>query len=200
MVTPAIGPRARSVWTASRRAGDSGWPWPGSCWRNRLSVMMIVLVLMVVVPSGPRQPEAKHASAARRVANVDLAAVIAHDLPHERQAEARALLAGREERREDLLPQLGRNAGAIVADLDLHAIAVRGRAHHDAPRARRRDGVAGQVEQNAPQLHRVRPGRDPVLDVDGDRRAPRNSGQLTDLLEQRPQRDCLHAGRRPPRE
>src|SRR4051812_43243879 len=167
MVTPAIGPRARSVWTASRRAGDSGWPWPGSCWRNRLSVMMIVLVLMVVVPSGPRQPEAKHASAPGRVANVDLAPVIAHDLPHERQAEARALLAGREERREDLLAQLGRNAGAVVADLDSHAIAVGDRTQRDPPGARRGDGVAGQVQQNAPQLHRVPPDRHPVLGVDG---------------------------------
>jgi len=49
---------------------------------------------------------------ARVVTNDDLAVVVAHDLAHERQAQAGALLARGEERREDLLAQLGRHAEA----------------------------------------------------------------------------------------
>src|SRR6478609_10041512 len=106
--------------------------------------MTIVLVVMAC-SSGPRQLEAKHASAARGVANVDLAAVVADNLAHEGQPEAGALLAGREERREDLLAQLGRDARSVVADFDAHPIAARSGADRDLPRARGRDRVARQV-------------------------------------------------------
>ena len=59
--TPAIGRAPRSVCTASRRAGDSGCPAPGSCSRKRLSVMIDRAHARGLPLMRPRQLEAKHA-------------------------------------------------------------------------------------------------------------------------------------------
>ena len=135
--------RARSVCTASRRAGDSGCPRPGSCSRKRLSVMTIVLVLMLVFPQARGSSKLNTLpppGASRTSTSLPWSRTISRTNARPRPG---ALLAGGEERREDLLAQLGRHAGAVVADLDTHAIALDGGARaRRVPRAppRRRCG------------------------------------------------------------
>src|SRR6185436_20002957 len=132
--------------------------------------------------------------------NVDLAAVIADDLADEGQAQAGPLLARREERREDLFAQLGRHSGAVVAHLKPYQGVVGLGADPDATLARRRDRVARQVEQRAPQLHGVRAHGQPVRRADLHHGTAGDGGQLADLLEQGPQRDGFHAQPWTPRE
>src|SRR4051812_8493475 len=50
--------------------------------------------------------------------NVDPAVVRVDDLPHDRQAEARALRLGREERVENSIAQILRHARPVVCDVD----------------------------------------------------------------------------------
>src|SRR5439155_5517542 len=73
-------------------------------------------------------------AALRRVLRPDLTLVLAHDAQRDRQAYAcsRAGWLRREERIEDPLHEVGRNAGARILDLDADGLAAGTRTHRQA--------------------------------------------------------------------
>ena len=100
----------------------------------------------------------------------DLAAMLADDLEHRGEAEAGAMPLGREERVENLLEVLRRDAAAVVLHLELHVVArgqrgnlIRGQrgiggAYPDMARAalgHRLNGVDHQILENLEELGAV---------------------------------------------
>src|SRR5688572_28176299 len=82
-----------------------------------------------------------------------------HDLARNTQPDAGSIALGREERDEDAVEMLRRNAGPAVDDLQQHlALVVSLGAQVDALRralGQRFDGVAKQIDQHLLYLHGV---------------------------------------------
>src|SRR5450432_3024843 len=81
--------------------------------------------LLVVSHRGP--DHRGNGADADRAPERDLAAMRAHNLPHDREAEARTLAAllGRKVRIEDGVEVMGRDAVAAVGDLDAQTLRAR---------------------------------------------------------------------------
>ena len=145
--------------------------------------------------------ELKRRAAAGRVAHADVAAVVAHDLAHERQAQAGAFLARGEERREDLLAQrrserrgrsrslrcepYHRRAAVPPGSPAARSPAALGALRAAATALRARFSSARRSWPASARTVTVGGGR-----VDRDRRSARRAvaHQLADLVEQRAQR------------
>src|SRR5258706_1773238 len=103
----------------------------------------------VILTRSNRQPHGRAQAAERRGAEDDVAAMAAHDVARDRQAEADAARGGvprgihAEERLEGLLALVGRDAGAVVVDRQLErAVGLMG---GDCDRAAVAAGVGDQV-------------------------------------------------------
>ena len=103
------------------------------------------------VDLGERKRDAKLGSARARL-DLDLAVVVADQAPDDVEAQAGALpdRLGGEERIEDALADLGRDAGSVVDDADDDALPLAVRRHLDA--AGIRDGIERVVDQVRPDL------------------------------------------------
>src|SRR6185436_7705311 len=102
----------------------------------------------------PRQPQPEASPPTRRGDEIQRAAVIVRDLPAEMKPQAGPVpnLAGREERVEDALRQLGWDPRTAVRDSYFDAFALGSRRDPDAPAlARRPHGVVEQVQEDLVQ-------------------------------------------------
>src|SRR5690349_17866249 len=105
----AEGPRESALMAASS-AIPAECSCRGLCWRRMQA----------------RQADCEFGELADPAVDGDRAAVLlGDDVPADREAEARPLAGrlGGEERLEQLVPDLGRNAGAVVPDTDLDRLA-----------------------------------------------------------------------------
>ena len=101
---------------------------------------------------GGGQGQAKDGAGASARGEAQLAAMGAHQLAGDRQAEPAAARAGRAEKRpEEVFPRLGREAMAVIGNLDRdrRVIARRGKAQ---PVRSGLDGIAGEVEEHPVEL------------------------------------------------
>ena len=165
------------------------------------------------VRAGGRQHEAHMRALAGGAADADVAAGLAHESVHHRQAEAAAAAEGLggEEGLEHALQHRRLDALAGVADVDLHVVARRHLDHAgergvelaqrngDRQLAAFGHGVAGvdrEVEDGVLELVRVDQGvqrRAGQAQVDADRLAQRAREQVRHVVDQRTD---LHRGRR----
>src|SRR5690606_32399545 len=80
--------------------------------------LALAFALALALLRSPRQMDAEHRAAVRRVIRRDAAAVQLDDAPRDRQPEPGPVRARGEERVEDAVAVLGGQAGAVVADRD----------------------------------------------------------------------------------
>src|SRR5271165_644158 len=147
--------------------------------------------------SGSGQGQAEDSADASARGEAQLAAMGAHQFAGDREAQTAAAGTGRaEERTEQVLPRLGRQAGAVIGylDRDRRRLAHGGKAQPVRPGF---DRIAGEVEEHPVELIAVglddEIGRDRVLDrqiVLGDRETG------ADFVDQRRQRKARARERR----